>query len=148
MKLLSDAFATVLFASVFDNCGNQWSKNAQPMQPLPGTPVLPCCLTDPPAGCRAVCAAAGDVEMSAECNGIGAGPREAQFDALVQTYVLQLVMQGTQVCTTDPMGGVMGDLMVGDSVTPCNLGIPPIEWPNQDHEVCAPMPAGVCVTSW
>lgn len=51
------------------------------------------------------------------------------------TNAMILQMQG-QVCNPDVM------------VSPCNVDISPVEWPNQDQDTRASMPAGVCVTSW
>lgn len=151
MKLLAAAFVPMLFATVFDDCGNL---NSSPMRPpTPVMPDKPCCLTDPPEGCAAYCASVGNVQFTDACNGIGAGPRTQQFQATVGNELIQLAMQGTPVCADSVMDGLMGDgqmgtTVVGDSVTPCFFGIPPVEWPNQDHNVCAPMTPGVCVTSW
>lgn len=119
--------------SPFSDCGNSWSRTAQPMVP-PSPPSKPCCFTDPPPGCMALCSTTGEVSFTDSCNGVAAGPWTDAFEQKIDAAEAFLEMQG-QVC--DP--AVM--------VTPCNLNILPVEWPNQDHNVCMPTPPA-CVTSW
>ena len=74
------------------------------------------------------------VTFTEACDMIEAGPRTDEFEQKIVAAAMLLAMQG-QVCDPEVM------------VTPCNLSIPPVEWPNQDHNVCMPTPP-VCVTSW
>ena len=56
------------------------------------------------------------------------------FRAYVESYLDQQDAQGIEVCP------------VADQykyVTPCDVGIIPVEWPaGQDHAVCTPAPPG------
>jgi hypothetical protein len=146
MNTFATIGAAVLFATVFDDCGNMSARTARPMTPVP--PDKPCCLTDPPEGCRAYCAAVGDLEFSAECGSIAAGARTLDFQDKVSKEVTNLLAQGAPLCPDSLVDGMMQNLVVGDSVTPCALNLPPVEWPAQDHSVCMPMDPGLCVTSW
>jgi hypothetical protein len=43
------------------------------------------------------------------------------------------VAQGVHLCTQTDLTKF---------VTPCDVGVTPKEWPDQDHEVCEPVPPG------
>jgi hypothetical protein len=80
-----------------------------------------------------------DVELTNACSDIGASTREGQFAMDVQAAIDTLHAKGLFACN---------DAQVGlASVTPCQDGLPPLEWPNQDHDVCTPPPAGCIVVS-
>jgi hypothetical protein len=101
-------------------------------------PALPYCNADPPVGCAAVCVAVDDVELNSACSDIGANTRADQFAMDVQTAIDALHAKGLYACN-DAQVGVA-------SVTPCQDGLAPLEWPNQDHATCTPPPAG-CIVS-
>jgi hypothetical protein len=100
---------------------------------VPGTNY---CYTDPPAGCYAYCVDVQAVGFSNECYGVGQGPLEMQFEQKVQTYVSNL--PPALLDSFCPQASNTGSY----HVTPCQQGITPVEYPNQDHGTCVPVPAG------
>jgi hypothetical protein len=72
------------------------------------------------------------VGLTNQCGDIGAGPLTAKFQDDVQMAVDMAAAAGKQLCTGDNLTG---------RITPCLDGIVPVEWPNQDHSVCMPIPA-------
>jgi hypothetical protein len=97
------------------------------------------CNADPPIGCAAYCKAVDDVELTNACSDIGAGPREGAFQMQIQAAIDVRHMQGVDSCDASQVGTV--------ALTPCQLGFAPQEWPNQDHEYCAPPPATCIVVT-
>ena len=86
---------------------------------------------DPPLGCAAFCEDVDVVSFTPQCENVEASDREIAFEITVMNNVKQAEAQGKQVCP-------QADLTA--FVTPCAIGIPPVEHPNQDHEVCANPP--------
>ncbi len=122
-----------------DKCtGWGWtSGNGQPSPWDP--PAMPYCYTDPPQGCSAYCADVDDVELTSACSNVDAGPRTDDFEATIRAIVNMLTMAGTQICDgTNSGDGVTS----GVRTNPCQVGIQPVEWPNQDHSVCMSPPPG------
>jgi len=100
------------------------------------TPALPVdpnyyCLTDPPVGCAAYCSAPDVVTFTPACSHISAGDREIAFEILVMAQVQDIEAQGVRAC---PQANAL------DVLTPCMMGLPPIEWPNQSE--CTSPPEG------
>jgi hypothetical protein len=88
---------------------------------------------DPPVNCVAFCIDVDLIAFSPQCNGPAAGELELLFRETVIGQAEALEAQGTQVCPkANP----------NSWLTPCQAGITPVEHPNQDHEVCQPVPAG------
>jgi hypothetical protein len=98
---------------------------------VPGTNY---CYTDPPAGCYAYCVNPGMVGFNAACYGPAQGPLEAEFENKVDTYVNGLPPNAPLCREMSSLGSY--------HATPCQFGITPQEFPNQDHSVCTPVPAG------
>jgi hypothetical protein len=121
-----------------DGSCNPWSgwSNPPPAQPPP-SPAKPWCNADPPVGCAAVCVALDDVEFTSACADIGADKKTGQFVKDIQTVVDARHAKGLDAYDASQVG--MG------AITPCQDGLPPVEWPNQDHEVCTPPPTGCIV---
>ncbi|AUX42416.1 uncharacterized protein SOCE26_038480 [Sorangium cellulosum] len=97
--------------------------------------VKPFCYTDPPAKCVAFCIDVDSVAFTPMCDSVEAGELTNLFKEEVIIGAAELEAQGIQVCPAP------------DSkhwVTPCDVGIPPVEHPNQDHNYCQPPPPG-CV---
>jgi len=93
----------------------------------------PWCHTDPPIFCAAYCSDYDKVSFTKACWDIGADLLELQFELKVMDLYQEKVDQGTHLCVqADPFS----------FLTPCNVGIIPQEWPDQDHEVCQPVPPG------
>ena len=135
--------ALVLFAWTMigaDKCAG-WGWTSGNGQPSPWTPpsgpVLPYCNADPPVGCAALCLAVDDVELNSACSDIGASSREKQFAGDIQAAIDALHAKGQDACD-DAQVGVA-------SITPCQDNLPPVEWPNQDHDTCAPPPTACVV---
>ena len=97
----------------------------------PPAPQKPFCLTDPPLGCAAFCGDVGLVSFTPQCSNIEASDLEIKFEITVMNSVKQAEAQGAQVCA---------QANATTFVTPCSIGIFPVEHPNQDHEVCTPPP--------
>lgn len=93
----------------------------------------PWCHNDPPIFCAAFCAGVDKVQFTDACSELGAHTLEKQFEDKVEADFNALYDQGVQVCP-------QADLT--KFVTPCDVGITPKEWPDQDHEVCKPVPPG------
>jgi hypothetical protein len=91
------------------------------------------CHTDPPVGCAAYCSGVNEVTFTPACTHISAGPLELAFEDIVISGVQELEAQGTQACPKANLSAF---------ATPCEVGIIPQEWPNQDHEVGTPVPPG------
>jgi hypothetical protein len=94
----------------------------------------PWCYTDPPIGCAAFCSDVGVISFTLHCGDIDAGPRTKDFmDAVIQ-FVNAKIAEGYDVCPAQDVRTKF--------VTPCVVppGFPPVEWPNQDHEVCQTPP--------
>lgn len=108
------------------DCGNLGGNVAPP----PAS-QKPFCMTDPPLGCAAFCEDVNVVTFTPPCKNIEASTLELDFELTVMNNVQQAETQGVQVC---PQANVTVFL------TPCALGIFPVEHPNQDHEVCATPP--------
>lgn len=135
------ALAVVLFAWIAlgaDGC-DPWARWSNPPPAQAPSPAKPFCNADPPVGCAVVCAAVDDVEFTGACADIGASSRTQQFMADVQSAVDALHAKGQDACSDAQVGMA--------SITPCQDGLAPLEWPNQDHDVCAPPPAGCIVGS-
>lgn len=111
--------------------GGWWSSSATKSTSPPPEATLPFCLSDPPPGCAAVCTAPDLITFTPACSSVDAGPRELGFEMTIMENAAALMMQG-------------GECTIGFTVTPCALGLAPVEWPNQDHTVCMSAPAG-CV---
>lgn len=93
----------------------------------------PWCHNDPPIYCAAFCSGYDDVTFTDACWAIGAHDLELVFEMKVMELYKQKLDQGIHMC-------VQRDLST--FLTPCNVGVTPQEHPNQDHEVCEPVPAG------
>ncbi|AUX32331.1 MULTISPECIES: hypothetical protein [Sorangium] len=109
--------------------GSQPSQDAQ----LNQDSVKPFCYTDPPAKCVAFCIAVDQIAFTPMCEGPDADELTILFMEEAINGAEDLEAQGIQVCPAP------------DSkhwVTPCDVGIIPQEWPNQDHAVCQPAPPG------
>lgn len=110
-----------------------WAGWSNPPPASTAPPAKPFCYTDPPLGCAAQCAAVDSLAFTDACSNVEAGPREQQFEKLLTDKVSALLIQDQHVCNPST---------IGVTITPCQAGITPVEWPNQDHEVCTPAPAG------
>src|SRR5262249_1476426 len=114
------------------DCGNiPWV----PSSPTTGTlmPAKPFCYTDPPLVCAVYCAGVHQPSFTDPCGNVEAGPRTQKFEDDMQAGFLSLMVAGREICP---------DSLFGGTITPCQDGIPSVEWPNQDHEFCTPPPAG------
>jgi hypothetical protein len=122
-----------MFALASRDCGigGSWPSSPATTTPPP-TPALSYCNADPPVGCAAYCKAVDDVELTSACADIGASAREAAFQMHVQQFVDQAHAQAEVSCDQAAVGTL--------AVTPCQDGLPPQEWPGQDHEYCTPPP--------
>jgi hypothetical protein len=96
-------------------------------------PSEPYCYTDPPLGCAAVCTDVDVVGWTSPCSNVEAGPRTDAFEAQVQSLLNAANAQSVSVCTADNLGATL---------TPCMVGITPVEWPNQDPTACSTPPSG------
>ena len=97
----------------------------------PPASTKPFYYTDPPLGCAAYCSDVDEVSFTPACRNIEASDRELEFELQVMDGVQHLYAQGIQVCPqADPTS----------FVTPCAMGIFPVEHPNQDHEYCQTPP--------
>jgi len=92
------------------------------------------CYTDPPVGCAAYCRGPDDLAVTPACFHISGGPRELEFEQAVVAQILLLEAEGIRVCP-------QADL--NTFVTPCDVGVPPIQWPDQSE--CLSPPAGCSV---
>jgi hypothetical protein len=93
----------------------------------------PWCHSDPPIFCAAYCADHDLVLFNKQCFEIGADIRTLEFMDTVDALYAERVELGEHLCTGyDPY----------NYVTPCQVFITPQEWPNQDHDVCEPVPPG------
>jgi hypothetical protein len=104
-------------------------------KPVPSAvmPALPCCYTDPPQGCVAVCLAVGPISFVG-CNGPASDALAKQFAMDVNTAQATLP------------GDACDEGSIGRGITPCQDGIAPVELPNQDHTVCMSPPPGCSLT--
>jgi hypothetical protein len=131
------ALAVVLFAWTMigaDGGGCALTQIGQPVPPsAQPTPALPYCYTDPPRGCAVVCMDVGTPTFAPQCANVEAGPRTQSFEDQVDNGLATALDQGVEICPADKLGM---------ELTPCALGITPVEWPNQDHESCTPPPPG------
>jgi hypothetical protein len=91
------------------------------------------CYTDPPVGCAAYCQAVHTLGFTYACGGPAADALEQQFRDYVIAFLDEQDAQGVEVCPQDDLYKY---------VTPCDVGIIPVEWPGQDHAVCTPAPPG------
>jgi hypothetical protein len=98
---------------------------------LSGTTIY--CHTDPPVGCAAYCSAKDTVTFLPACLAVGANTRELEFELKVRQLANDAASQGVHFCPEEDLTKFL---------TPCALGIEPVEWPNQSHEVCTPVPPG------
>lgn len=94
------------------------------------------CYTDPPVGCAAYCSAPDVVSVTPACTHISAGPREFEFEIKVLAHMDLLEAQGIRVC---PQANLF------NFTTPCMVGVPPVQWPNQSE--CTPPPPGCVVAT-
>jgi hypothetical protein len=85
-------------------------------------------------GCGAFCDADYNVTFSEDCSSVEAGARTVAFQDLVQNLESMAIMKGKEVCT---------DANIGATISPCMVGIDPVERPGQDHEYCAHGPTCV-----
>jgi len=106
-------------------------KSEQDTQPKPNT-TKPWCHNDPPIFCAAFCSGYDDVTFTDYCWDIGAHDLELIFEKKVMDLYKAKLAQGVHLC-------VQSDLST--FLTPCDVGVTPKEHPNQDHEVCEPVPA-------
>ena len=91
----------------------------------------PWCHTDPPIFCAAFCSGFDQVTFSERCWDLGADVLELEFEKRVMNLYNERLELGEHLCTqADPL----------NFVTPCQVGVIPQEHPNQDHEVCEPVP--------
>jgi hypothetical protein len=93
----------------------------------------PWCHSDPPIFCAAYCADYDSVLFNKQCYEIGADILTLEFMDRVDALYAERVELGEHLCTEyDPY----------NYVTPCQVFITPQEWPDQDHDVCEPVPPG------
>lgn len=100
---------------------------------VPPTELWRYCYTDPPVGCKAYCFAVHHVEVTPACFHPSAGPLTKEFEVKVNLALDVAEAEGVEVCPRADSSLV---------ATPCDLGIFPQEWPDQDHDVCTPAPVG------
>lgn len=112
--------------SCFDDYGNMWSNK----NPVPTT-SRPFCLTDPPYACAVVCLGPDLPGFTDGCADVPAGPLTSQFEDTVELLANMAAAADKQICPPDNLQG---------RLTPCSVGIAPVEWPNQDHSVCMSAP--------
>jgi hypothetical protein len=106
---------------------------AAPVAPSGGYQPNFYCYTDPPVGCAAYCSGPDTVTFTPACSHISAGDLEIMFELKIEANVKELEANGVRACPeADPFS----------VTTPCQVGIIPQEWPNQDHAVCTPAPPG------
>jgi hypothetical protein len=110
-----------------------WAGWSNPPPTQTPSPSKPFCYTDPPLGCAAVCTGEDNVTFTPACSNVESGPLELDFQNLIMAKVNMYLMQDQHVCNPST---------IGVTITPCQAGITPVEWPNQDHEVCTPAPPG------
>jgi hypothetical protein len=122
-----------------DNCdGWGWSAGPTKNTPAPTpTPALPWCYTDPPQGCAVVCT---DPTLPPAPNGCCSNPAA---DVLTMQFLMHV--QNAEAQAESATGMTLCSLHPNAIVAPCNDGILPVEWPNQDHASCMPAPAGCTV---
>ena len=96
-------------------------------------PIKPWCHTDPPIFCVAYCGGYDSIMLNERCFDIGMDVQVIEFAEKVDALYQERLDLGEHLCTEyDPF----------NFVTPCQVFIIPKEWPNQDHEVCEPVPPG------
>jgi hypothetical protein len=113
------------------DCNLDWSGSSGGTS-APPPPTKPFCLTDPPIGCAAFCSDVGVLAFTSHCSDVDADMRALNFRKAVVNYLNAKMAEGYDVC---PAADVNNKF-----VPPCPLGFPPVEWPNQDHEVCQTPP--------
>jgi hypothetical protein len=121
-------------SSSSSGCKPSGAQSSQGTQSNQGS-TKPWCYMDPPVNCVAFCVAVNKIAFTPMCGNIEAGELTDLFMEEVINDAEDLEAQSIQVCPGP------------DSkhwVTPCGVGINPVEHPNQDHEVCQPVPPG-CV---
>lgn len=91
------------------------------------------CYTDPPVGCAAYCQAVHTIAFTYACEGPASGAQYEIFRNHVISYLDAQDAQGVEICPQEDLHKY---------VTPCDVGIPPVELANQDHSVCTPAPPG------
>jgi hypothetical protein len=91
------------------------------------------CYTDPPVGCAAYCIATNTVAFTPACAHISGDVQALAFEQKVKELVAADLADGNEVCPEADRYKYF---------TPCDVGIIPAEWPNQDHNVCTPAPPG------
>jgi hypothetical protein len=112
---------------------NPWAGWSNPPPASSTSPSKPFCYTHPPLGCAAICKDVDLAGWTAPCSNVEAGPLTADFEDKMNAILAVAAMKGIQICTADK---------IGFTTTPCQVGITPVEWPNQDHTVCASAPPG------
>jgi hypothetical protein len=95
-------------------------------------PSKPWCYMDPPVNCIAFCIGVNEIAFP-NCDDPASGPWAALFKEQVLNAAAEQLVLGVQVC---PAANSK------KWVTPCQVGITPVEHPNQDHEVCQTVPPG------
>jgi len=95
-------------------------------------PSKPWCYMDPPVNCIAFCIGPDAIAFP-HCDDPASGVRADQFEEKVLNDAAEQLLQGVQVCP---------EANSKKWVTPCQVGITPVEHPNQDHEVCQTVPPG------
>ena len=97
------------------------------------TSTKPWCHTDPPIFCAAYCGDYDVIVLNDRCFDLGMDVQVVEFAERVDALYQDRVDLGEHLCTGyDPY----------NYVTPCQVFITPQEHPNQDHEVCEPVPPG------
>lgn len=127
MRLFASTLLLALASAPSSDCG--FGSSAAP--PPPPAPDIPYCYTDPPVGCGAFCDADYQVSFSEACGNIEGGELTIQFEDLIQNLEAMATMEGKDVCT---------DANIGATISPCKVGIVPVERANQDHESCVTGP--------
>jgi hypothetical protein len=82
-------------------------------------------------GCGAFCDADYQVSFSEACTNIEAGQLTLDFENIVMQLEDMAVMHGKDVCT---------DANIGATISPCMVGVTPVERANQDHASCTTAP--------
>ncbi|WP_437900606.1 hypothetical protein [Sorangium sp. So ce124] len=131
-RFITLTFALCSIGAETSKCTPDSSQNSQETQPSQDF-SKPFCHTDPPINCVVFCYATDQLMFTPACNGVGADELTLLFMEEILISAEDLAADGIQVCPApDP----------NNWLTPCDIGIIPQEWPNQDHAACRPVPPG------